>query len=104
MQSNPPIPGIRQTISVVDDNVTLLTAIKTDLSAADVWAITRDGGARHIGRSTPGVIGKVDSASARAFLNGTVRLVCSAAIPGGSGTTSHVEFFDFPNALPARTQ
>jgi hypothetical protein len=102
MQPNPPIPGIRQTITIVDDNVTLVTAIKTDLSAAEVWAVKRDGTSHRIGRSEPGVIGKVDSASARAFRDGTVRLMCSAAFPGGGGATSHIEFFDFLNVLPAQ--
>src|SRR5262245_49826819 len=101
MQPNPPIPGVRQTITSVDDNVTLVTAIKVDLSAAEVWAVKRDGTSHRIGRSEPGVIGKVDSASARTFRDGTVRLICSAAIPGGGGATCHIEFFDFPNALAA---
>ena len=102
MQPNPSIPGIRQTISVVDDNVTLVTVIQIDLLSAEVHAVNRDGTSHRIGRSEPGVIGKIDSASARAFRDGTVRLVCSAAVPGGGGATSRIEFFDFPKALPAQ--
>lgn len=101
MQPNPPIPGIRHTIAIINDDVTLVATIRTDLTFAEVWAVKRDGTSRHIGRSEAGVIGKVDSVSARAFRDGTVRLVCSAAIPGGGGATAHIEFFDFPNALPA---
>ena len=101
MQPNPPIPGIRHTIAIVNDDVTLVAAIRVDLSFAEVWAVKRDGASQRIGRSEPGAIGKIDSVSARAFRDGTVRLICSAANPNGSGATSHLEFFDFPNALPA---
>jgi hypothetical protein len=107
LQPKPPITGfaVRLTTSYVGDaaETTLVTVVHFDVSVpyAEVHAVTPTGESRLVGRS-PTTIGKVDSASAEAFPNGTVRLWVSAADPhGGSGSTSFIQYFDFPNAVPA---
>jgi hypothetical protein len=93
------ILGIRQQTCMVDDpaETTLVAIVAVSLAYAEVWAEARDGTERFIGRSTG--TGKVDSASPSYFADGTVRLSVSAAVPGGSGTTSYRQTFDFPNEL-----
>ena len=77
------IAGIRQQTCPVDDidQTTLVSVVKIDLSCAEVWAVTRAGEERLIGRSSG--TGKVDSASARYYPDGTVRLCVERRATGG---------------------
>lgn len=81
-------------------DITLVTVIHKDIPIpqAEVYKVTRNGTVTSIGKSEG--LGKDDSASAVAFYDGTVRLFVSEADPGGSGTTSKVKYYDFPNAVP----
>lgn len=94
----------RLTVSPIpwDDNLSLVCVVHLGVApaVAEVYAIDRAGTARSIGRSEP--IGKDDSAGARAYHDGTVRLFVAEADPtaGSSGTTTKVRFYDFPGAVP----
>lgn len=79
---------------------TLVTVVHKDIPIpqAEVYKVDRAGNVTSIGKSEG--LGKDDSASAVAFVDGTVRLFVSEADPGQSGTTSKVHYYDFPNAVP----
>lgn len=100
-EPTPQIPGVRQQQCRVRDadETTLVTTIAVSLAYAEVWAVTRAGGARHIGRTTAGAYAKIDSAGSEYFDDGTVRLWFSAAAPGESGSASRTRYEDFPNAV-----
>lgn len=95
-------PSVRLTSTRVDDpdQTTLYAFVQLGASPtyAECWAVSRAGASRFIGR-TPLTWGKVDSATPEWFDDGTVRLSCSVADAGGSGSTSHVDWEDFPGAL-----
>lgn len=97
-----PSPSVRLTSCRVDDpdQTTLYAFVQFGASPtyAECWAVTRAGAARFVGR-TPIGWGKVDSATPEYFSDGTVRLSCSVAEPGASGSTSYVDWVDFPGAL-----
>jgi hypothetical protein len=97
-----PAPSVRLTSCRVDDEVqtTLYAFVQfgANPTYAECWAVTRGGAARFIGR-TPPSWGKVDSATPEYFPDGTVRLSCSVAEPGGSGSTSTIKWEDFAGAL-----
>lgn len=97
----PRINGIRQQYCRVNDaeQTTLVSVVSVPLDHAAVWAVTRAGAARFIGRTPPGVIGKVDAAGAEYFDDGTVRLWAGVADVGAGGATGHTVYFDFPNAV-----
>jgi hypothetical protein len=105
LQPNPPISGfaIHVTTCYVGgpDEITLITVVHDNepVAYAEVHAVASDGTSQLIGRS-PNTIGKVDSASADAFPDGTVRLWVSAALPKQPGATSFIQYIDFPKALP----
>lgn len=97
-------PSVRLTSCRVDDpdQTTLYAFVQLGATPtyAECWAVTRAGLARFLGR-TPPSWGKVDSATPEYFPDGTVRLSCSVAAPGGSGSTSTIEWVDFPSQLEA---
>lgn len=101
MITTPRIDGIRQqSIPVVGSDLTLLSTVAITLLSAEVWKVDRNGAAERIGTTIGKDIGKIDSASPSYLRDGTVRLTLSCADVGASGSTSHFEYFDFPNAIP----
>ncbi len=93
-----PFPHIKVTASDAPNNGTLLTIIHaSSVPYAAVYLVNLDSTFAYIGRSES--LGKDDSAQAKAYTNGTVRLYVSEADPGQSGTTSKVHYYDFPNAV-----
>lgn len=99
-EPTPRINGIRQQFCRVTDDLTLVSVVVVSLAYAELWVVTRGGAAERIGRTPDGAIGKVDSAGATFFNDGTARLWASAADVGGGGATSHTVWADFPDVVP----
>lgn len=106
MITNPIIAGqaVRITTSRVPwTDLTLVTVVRflgVPVPTAEVFKVNRAGAAIAIGRSN--LATRDDSAAAEAYDDGTVRLWVSEMDPGGGGATCHVEFYDFPNAVPPK--
>lgn len=98
---NPPITGqaAKMTTTKVDDNTTIVCTVHLNASPvfAECCAVARDGTQRRIGKSPSGY--RIDSASAEAFSDGTVRLWLSCWPDNQSGTEASIRYLDFPDAL-----
>lgn len=104
-QTTPPITGqaVRITTSRVPwvpgfTLVTIVHFLGVPVPTAEVYAVTRTGVATSIGKSN--LKTRDDSASSEAFEDGTARLWVSEMDEGAGGATCHVEYYDFPNAVP----
>lgn len=102
-EPTPPIAGqaARLTTCRVNtaDEATLICVVHLNTSPAyaECSVVAKSGAARTIGRSPAGW--RIDSASAEAYADGTVRMWLSAWPEDASGTQAAVRWVDFPNAL-----
>lgn len=71
--------------------------MNSGIAVAEVYAIDKSGMKRLIGSANTG--GKDDSVAAIAYSDGMVRMFVSEADIAGSGTTSAVRLYDFPNMV-----
>lgn len=106
IEPNPPITGQAAkltTTRVSDaDETTLVCVVHLNAKPvfAECCAVTRDGASRRVGTSPSGW--RIDSVSAEAYDDGTVRMWLSSYPDGASGTEAAVRWIDFPDAVPPR--
>lgn len=83
----------------VAETVILNAKAQAEGELLKTWKVSRAGVVTPVDAADDG--GKDNSGCAVVYRDGTVRVFVSEALVGGSGTTSRIVFYDYPNLLPA---